>query len=73
MKNKYPYSSEEGVYSLCWSGVEKRFGIKKEVGGEPVGVSHGSAQVGGGAWGVLGVGDVHGVCKSEARRVLVRE
>lgn len=53
--------------------MEKRFGIKKEAWGEPVGVSHGSAQVGGGAWGVLGVGDVHGECKSKARRVLVGE
>lgn len=28
-------------------------------------MSHGSAQVGGVAWARLGVGDVHGMCKSE--------
>lgn len=72
MKNKSPYSSEEGVYSLCWRGMEERFGIKKEVWGEPAGVSHGSAQVGGGAWGVLELG-MYMVCVSKARRVLVRE
>lgn len=35
MKNSYPQSSEEGVSNLCWSGLEKLFGIGKEVWDKP--------------------------------------